>query len=248
MVAGGSMRLDQLLVARGLAETRSRARDAILRGCVTVDGLTVTKPGLTVRIDASLENDDAASAYVSRGGLKLAAALDAFGFEPKGRMALDIGASTGGFTDCLLQRGARAVYAVDIGRDQLHDRLRGNPAVHRMEETDARQLEPDLFPEPISAVTADVSFISLTLVLPVPLQLAAPGAWLACLVKPQFELGREAIGKGGLVKEDVDRRLAVARVRDFLEYEAGWQIVGEISSPIAGGSGNQEFLLGAVKP
>jgi 23S rRNA (cytidine1920-2'-O)/16S rRNA (cytidine1409-2'-O)-methyltransferase len=244
----GKDRLDRLLVARGLAPTRARARDAILRGTVRVDGVEVIKPGAAVAAEAGIDIVDGGLDHVSRGSLKLAAALDAFGFDVSGRAALDIGASTGGFTEILLERGASFVYAVDVGRDQLHATLRGNPQVRVMEATDARALTPADVTQTIGAVTADVSFISLTLVLPVPLKLAAPGAFLVALVKPQFELGPQAIGKGGIVRDELDRRLAVARVRDFLEYEAGWEIAGEIESPIPGGSGNQEFLLGAVKP
>ncbi|XSG81064.1 MAG: TlyA family RNA methyltransferase [Methyloligella sp. ZOD6] len=241
------VRLDQLLVERGLAETRSRARDAILRGCVSVAGEVAMKPGLQLADGAEIAVSDDALPYVSRGGLKLAAALDAFGFDPEGRTALDIGAATGGFTDVLLTRGAAHVYAVDVGTSQLHPRLREDPKVTVMEQADARLLEQAQFAAPIEAVVCDVSFISATLVLPRPLALAAPGAWLVTLVKPQFESKPDAVGKGGIVKADIDRRLAVARVRDFLEFEAGWQVVGEIESPIAGGSGNKEFLLGAVK-
>jgi 23S rRNA (cytidine1920-2'-O)/16S rRNA (cytidine1409-2'-O)-methyltransferase len=240
-------RLDQLMVSRGLAETRSRAADAIKRGCVTVDGAPAMKPGQQVSEGANIVMTEDALPYVSRGGLKLAAALEAFGFDAEGRTALDIGAATGGFTDVLLSRGAAHVYAVDVGQSQLHPRLREDARVTVMEQTDARTLEAAQFASPIGAVVCDVSFISATLVLPRPLELAAPGAWAVSLVKPQFESRPDAIGKGGIVKADVDRRLAVARVRDFLEFEAGWRIVGEIPSPIAGGSGNQEFLIGAVK-
>ncbi|MEG6508829.1 TlyA family RNA methyltransferase [Methyloligella sp. 2.7D] len=241
-------RLDQLLVTKGLAETRSRAADAIKRGCVGVDGRQAEKSGQLVSEDADIALSEDAMAFVSRGGLKLAAALDAFGFDPTGRTCLDVGASTGGFTDCLLQRGAASVYAVDIGHGQLHHSLRRNPAVHVMEKTDARSLQKEMFDAPITAITADVSFISLSLVLLRALDIAAPGAFLAALVKPQFELEPEAIGKGGIVRDELDRQIALARVRDFLEYDAGWPVVGEIESPILGGSGNQEFLIGALKP
>ncbi|MFD0988452.1 TlyA family RNA methyltransferase [Methyloligella solikamskensis] len=240
-------RLDQLLVAQGFAETRSRAADAIRRGCVSVDGVPASKPGQPVFENAKIVLSDDALPYVSRGGLKLAAALDAFGFDPKGRAGLDIGAATGGFTDVLLSRGADHVYAVDVGRNQFHPRLREDPRVTVMEETDARTLEPARFASTIGAVVCDVSFISATLVLPRPLELAAPGAWAVSLVKPQFELTPDAIGKSGIVRHELDRQVALARVRDFLEFEAGWRIAGEIESPIAGGSGNKEFLIGAVK-
>ncbi len=183
--------------------------------------------------------------YVSRGGLKLEAALDAFGFDPKGRVALDVGASTGGFTDVLIARGAAKVYAVDVGRGQLHAKLRVNPRVVALEGTDARALDRPVIREEVTAIVADVSFISLTLALPAALRLAAPGAWLVALVKPQFEAGREAVGKGGIVRSEADRQKAVAKVRTFIEGEAGWTVVGEIASPIRGGSGNEEFLIGA---
>lgn len=234
-------------MTRGLAETRSRAADAIRRGCVSVDGTPASKPGQPVSQQAEIVLADDALPFVSRGGLKLAAALDAFGFDPRGVTVLDIGAAAGGFSDVLLARGAARVYAIDVGRDQLHPRLRESDEVTVMERTDARLLEASQFATPIGAVVCDVSFISATLVLPRPLELAARGAWAVILVKPQFELGPEALGKGGIVKADVDRRIAVARVRDFLEFEAGWEVSGEIPSPVTGGSGNQEFLLGAVK-
>jgi 23S rRNA (cytidine1920-2'-O)/16S rRNA (cytidine1409-2'-O)-methyltransferase len=188
--------------------------------------------------------DRFASPYVSRGGLKLAAALDAFGFSPEGRVALDLGASTGGFTDVLLTRGAAKVYAVDVGHAQLDQRLRADPRVVVLEATDARSLDPSLVAERVSAIVADVSFISLTLVLPAALKLAEPDAWLVALVKPQFEAGRDAVGKGGIVRDAARRKKAVAKVRDFIE-KAGWTVAGEIASPIRGGSGNEEFLIGA---
>lgn len=237
-------RLDRLLVETGLASTRSRAADLIRRGCVTVAGAPELKPGALVAADVKLAVSHDASPYVSRGGLKLAAALDAFGFDPEGRVALDIGASTGGFTDVLLSRGATKVYAVDVGSGQLHAKLRRDPRVVSLEGTDARALDRLAIVEPVSAIVADVSFISLTLALPPALSLAAPGAWLVALVKPQFEAGREAVGKGGIVRDAASRRKAVERVKLFLE-EAGLQVVGKLGSPITGGSGNAEFLVGA---
>ena len=202
------------------------------------------KPGALVAADAALSVEPGASPYVSRGGLKLEAALDAFGLDPKGRVALDIGASTGGFTDVLLARGAAKVYAVDVGREQLHPKLRADPRVLVLEATDARSLDASILKEQVTAIVADVSFISLTLVLPAALGLAAPGAWLVALIKPQFEAGRAAIGKGGIVRSEADRRKAVEKVRAFVE-DAGWTVVGVIASPILGGSGNEEFLIGA---
>jgi 23S rRNA (cytidine1920-2'-O)/16S rRNA (cytidine1409-2'-O)-methyltransferase len=203
------------------------------------------KPGQLVARDAVLAVSPGAAAYVSRGGLKLEAALDAFALEAEGRAALDIGASTGGFTDVLLGRGAAKVYAVDVGRGQLHARLGADERVVALEATDARKLDRSVVPEPVSAIVADVSFISLTLVLPAALAVAAPGAWLVALVKPQFEAGREAVGKGGVVRKEEDRQRAIARVSEFMEAQPGWTVLGVIPSPIEGGSGNREFLLAA---
>jgi 23S rRNA (cytidine1920-2'-O)/16S rRNA (cytidine1409-2'-O)-methyltransferase len=237
-------RLDQLLVDSGLAATRSRAADLVRRGCVSVGGVPAVKPGALVRADASLAVSPDAASYVSRGALKLEAALDSFDFEVGGRVALDIGASTGGFTEVLLGHGAAKVYAVDVGRDQLHEKLRADPLVVALEGTNARSLDASIVKEPVGAIVADVSFISLTLALPAALRLAAPGAWLIALVKPQFEAGRKAVGKGGIVRSEAAREKAVTRVWGFLEEE-GWRVLGVISSPIRGRSGNQEFLIGA---
>ena len=167
-----------------------------------------------------------------------------FQLSPDGQFALDVGASTGGFTEVLLTRGAAKVYAVDVGRDQLHALLRTDPRVVSLEAADARHIDQTMVPDAVSAITADVSFISLTQALPAALVRAAPGAWLAALVKPQFEAGRAAVGKGGLVRDDADRQRAIGRVRDFLEAE-GWRVLGVIESPITGGSGNVEYLIGA---
>jgi 23S rRNA (cytidine1920-2'-O)/16S rRNA (cytidine1409-2'-O)-methyltransferase len=238
-------RLDQFLVEKGFAPTRSKAADLIRRGAVSVAGVAVLKPGAPVTLDAPLSVSPDANRYVSRGGLKLAAALDAFGLEARGRVALDIGASTGGFTDALLARGAARVFAVDIGQGQLHANLRADPRVVVLETTDARNLGPELILGPVTAIVADVSFISLTQALAGPLALAAPGAWLVALIKPQFEAGREAVGKGGIVREASNRAKAVARVRGFIEDQPGWTVLGERPSPIPGGSGNEEFLIGA---
>lgn len=238
-------RLDQLLVDSGVAPTRSRAADLIRRGQVSVAGKPELKPGALIPPGASFAVNPEACAYVSRGGLKLAAALDAFGFDPGGRVALDLGASTGGFTDVLIGRGAAKVYAVDVGKGQLHAKLRANPRVIALEGTDARALGRTVIGEEVSAIVADVSFIGLALALPAALRLAAPGAWLVALIKPQFEAGRAAVGKGGIVRSEADRLKAVAKIRQFIEEQAGWTIAGEITSPIRGGSGNEEFLIGA---
>lgn len=238
-------RLDKILVARGLVATRSRARDLIQRGQVSVGGAAVTKPG-TVIDDAACVTIDGASDYVSRGGFKLAAALDVFGLDPSGRVALDVGASTGGFTEILLSRGATKVYAVDVGRDQLHPSLRADPRVVSLEGQDVRALSRSHVPEPVSALVADVSFISLEKALPAALALASPGAWLVALVKPQFEAGREAIGKGGIVRDQAVRDAQAERLASWVGAQTGWRVLGVVLSPIEGGSGNQEFLLGAL--
>lgn len=239
------LRLDKALLERGLAPTRSRARDLIVRGAVTVDGAVSRKAGAVVGDDAEIVLQESAD-YVSRGALKLIAGLDAFGFEAEGRLALDVGVSTGGFTEVLLKRGARHVFAVDVGHGQLHTRLAGDARVTSLEGQDARLLSVREIPEPVSAIVADVSFISLEKALPAALALAAPGAWLVALVKPQFEAGREAIGKGGIVRDAAVRDAQAAKLADWLAARAGWRVAGVIPSPIEGGSGNQEFLLGGV--
>jgi 23S rRNA (cytidine1920-2'-O)/16S rRNA (cytidine1409-2'-O)-methyltransferase len=238
-------RLDRILVDRGLAATRSRAADLVRLGAVTVDGMTAAKPSMLLLPDVDLAVAADASPYVSRGGLKLAAALDAFGLDPKGLIALDIGASTGGFTDVLLARGATRVFAVDVGSGQLDDKLRQDPRVVALEGTDARRLDMSIVTTPPGAIVADLSFISLTKALLPALQLVAPGAWLVALVKPQFEAGREAVGKGGIVRDAAAQARAVAEVRAFVEAEPGWTVFAEMPSPIPGGSGNEEVLIGA---
>lgn len=237
-------RLDQLLVDRGLSETRARARDAILRGHVRVDGVTASKPGQPVSDAVSVDMDDPASAYVSRAALKLAAALDHFNLDIAGRVALDIGASTGGFTQVALLSGVRHVVAIDVGHGQMHPRIAEDPRVTRIDGLNARALtRQDLRGHPVDLVISDVSFISLKLALPPALSLAEPGALGIFLVKPQFEAGRDAIGKGGLLK---DRSLGDTIARDmsgWLEAQEGWRSVGTTTSPIAGGDGNREYLL-----
>ena len=237
-------RLDQALVARGLAPTRSQARDLVMRGCVRIAGHVAAKPGTEVAPGDVIEVEPDAQPYVSRGGLKLAAALAAFGFEARDVVALDIGASTGGFTHALLAAGARHVTAVDVGSGQLHPVIAADPRVASLEGRDARTLTRADVPA-AGAIVADVSFISLTLVLPAVLALAAPGAWLVALVKPQFEAGRGEIGKGGIVRSEAARAAAVEKVRGAIESVPGWRVTGVISSPIAGGSGNRELLIGA---
>lgn len=240
-----SHRLDKVLLARGLVATRSRARDLIVRGVVTVNGAVETKPGALVAENAPIELSET-SDYVSRGALKLEAGLDAFGFDPAGRLALDVGASTGGFTEVLLRRGARRVFAVDVGHGQLNPRIAEDERVTSLEGTDARSLTAREITEPVTAIVADVSFISLEKVLPAALSFAQPGCWLVALVKPQFEAGRDAIGKGGIVRDPLVRDAQAEKVANWIGALEGWKVVGVIASPIEGGSGNQEFLLGAM--
>ncbi len=246
--ADKSPRLDQLLVERGLFATRSRARDAIARGTVTVDGKPITKPGQTVARNAAIAVDDPASAYVSRAALKLIAALDHFGLEVTSRTALDIGASTGGFTQVLLERGAAHVIAIDVGHDQLHDSLRADSRVTNKEGVNARALEPaHLDGRAIDCVVSDVSFISLKLALPPALAFAEKGAICALLVKPQFEAGREAIGKGGLLRDPADGERIAGELKIWLEAQPGWRGLGLCPSPTEGGDGNREYLLAGKK-
>jgi 23S rRNA (cytidine1920-2'-O)/16S rRNA (cytidine1409-2'-O)-methyltransferase len=241
----GAMRLDNALVDRGLAPSRARARDAILRGCVTIDGAPAAKPSATVMPGARVEIDDPVANYVSRAALKLVSALDHFGYSAEGLAALDIGASTGGFTEVLLSRGARRVYGVDVGHGQLHRRLAADPRVVNLEGVNARDLKAVRIGEPVAAITADVSFISLKLALPPALALATDDAWGIFLVKPQFEVGRHHIGKGGIVRDETAAQAAVDDIAAWLRTEAAWTVDGIIASPIEGGDGNREYLVGA---
>jgi len=238
-------RLDMALVSRGLAPSRARARDAILRGCVVVDGQVAPAPSTLVKPEAEIVVDDPAGSYVSRGAIKLVAGLERFSYAPAGKVVLDVGASTGGFTEVLLRAGARRVYAVDVGQGQLHPRLAGDPRVVSLEGVNARDLGPDTIAEPVGAVVADVSFISLRLALPPALALAGEGAWCILLVKPQFEVGRAHIGKGGLVRDPALARGSAEALAEWLARDMGWRVDGLIESPISGGDGNREFLLGA---
>lgn len=234
-------------MTRGLVATRSRARDVVRRGLVRVGGVVALKPAQPV--DAASEIDIAsvtAVSDVSRGSEKLRHGLKTFKLEAEGRVALDLGASTGGFTQVLLAHGAPKVFAVDIGTAQLHSKIACDPRVVVMEQTDVRLLDMERIAPPVGAITADLSFISLRKALPVSLTLAAPGCWLIALIKPQFELEPALIGKGGIVRDEDARRLAVASVRDWLNMQAGWRVIGTVPTPLKGGSGNQEFLIGAV--
>lgn len=243
------VRLDTLVSDRGLAASRARARDAILRGHVKVDGHIVTKPSLNVPPESEITLDDPAADYVSRAGLKLEAALDHFAFPVEGRTALDLGASTGGFTEALLRRDAAHVVAIDVGHGQMHPRVAADRRVTVIEGLNARDLTRlDLNGHRFDLLVADVSFISLRLALPPALDLAEPGTSAVILVKPQFEAGREAIAKNGLLR-DPDSAPAVAKaLRDWLAAQPGWRVGEMIPSPIAGGDGNHEFLLAAEKP
>jgi len=245
--ASGPLRLDMALVARGLAPTRARARDAVLRGHVRVDGIPAGKPAMTIAANAAIAMDDPAAAYVSRAALKLIAGLDHFGYDAAGRVALDIGASTGGFTEVLLERGATRVVAIDVGHGQLDARIAADPRVTVREGLNVRDLAATDVAGPLGALVADVSFISLKLALPAALALAAPGAWGVFLVKPQFEVGRERLGKRGIVRDRGAARQAADDVAAWLAAQPGWRVEGLIESPIAGGTGNREFLLGGQR-
>ena len=237
-------RADRLLVDRGLFESRAKAQAAIEAGLVTADEKVVLKPSEQIPADAKLQAS-AAHPYVSRGGVKLAAALDHFGFDPKGRICLDVGASTGGFAQVLLERGARRVYAVDVGTDQLHKSLRARPEIISLDSTDIRQLSPDSLDEPADLVSIDVSFISLKLTLPSALGLARSPAQLVALIKPQFEAGPGAVKKG-IVRHGALQQAICDDIARFVA-SLGWRVLGVIPSPILGGDGNAEFLLGAIR-
>jgi len=232
-------RLDKLLVARGLAESREQAQRMIMAGWVLVDGQPATKPGHKITPEADIHVKEQLP-YVSRGGHKLAAALDAFHVSPEGWVCADIGASTGGFTDVLLQRGAARVYAIDVGYGQLHWRLRNDPRVIVMERVNARYLQG--LPEPVQLVTIDASFISLRLLLPAARRLLAPGGQIIALVKPQFEAGKDRVGKGGVVRDPAVHRQVLTDIVDWAAaHDFGPQ--GLVPSPILGPKGNREFLL-----
>jgi 23S rRNA (cytidine1920-2'-O)/16S rRNA (cytidine1409-2'-O)-methyltransferase len=241
-------RLDQVLVQLGHFPTRSRARDAIARGAVRVDGKPVTKPGHVVGLDVVVAIDDPAQAYVSRAALKLIAGLDHFGLSPEGRNCLDIGASTGGFTQVLVERGAAHVDAIDVGHGQLALPIAADPRVTSVEGLNARELTAaDLSRSDIGVVVSDVSFISLKLALPPALALAASGAFCMLLVKPQFEAGREAVGKRGILKDPARGEEIPHELAQWLNTQPGWQAQGFIPSPIEGGDGNKEYLLAGIK-
>ncbi len=240
-------RLDRELVARGLVATRARARDAVLAGHVTVDGVVAVKPGQVVAAAYVLAVSGEANPYVSRAGLKLAHAVRHFAPEIAGKTALDLGASTGGFTQVLLEHGAAKVYAIDVGHGQLDPAIAADPRVVSMEGMNARDLGAKLITDPIGIIVCDVSFISLKLALPPALGLAAPGAQLFALIKPQFEAGRDGIGKGGIVRDENRREEICADISGWLETEMGWPVDGLIPSPITGSDGNAEYISAARK-
>lgn len=236
------IRLDLALEQRGLVPSRARARDAILRGTVTINGVTAHKQNQMVGKDDKLALSDPAANYVSRAALKLVAGLDAGGIDPRDKVCVDIGASTGGFTQVLMERGARRIYAVDVGHDQFHDRLKGSDRVVSMEGVNARDLTAEMIPEPIELLVSDVSFVSVIKVLEAPLALCTPEAHAVILFKPQFEVGRSNVGKGGIVSDQVAIDAALADVIAFM-VQQGFAHRHSVPSPISGGDGNVETVL-----
>lgn len=236
------IRLDLALEQRGLVPSRARARDAILRGTVTINGVTADKPNRMVGHDDKLALSDPAANYVSRAALKLVAGLEAGHIDPSGKVCVDVGASTGGFTQVLMERGARRIYAVDVGHEQLHERLKGSDRVVSMEGVNARDLTAEMIPEPINLLVSDVSFVSVIKVLAAPLALCTPTADAVILFKPQFEVGRRNVGKGGIVTDQAAIDTALA---DVIAFMAGHGFVHRqsVTSPIAGGDGNVETVL-----
>jgi 23S rRNA (cytidine1920-2'-O)/16S rRNA (cytidine1409-2'-O)-methyltransferase len=242
----GKMRLDRLLLERSLAESREKAQAVIFAGQVLVNGQKQDKAGALVPEDAAIRILGETLRYVSRGGLKLEAALGKFQVMVSGKTTLDVGASTGGFTDCLLQHGCKKVYAVDVGYGQLAWKLRQDPRVVVIERTNVRDMDPSLISDPIDIVVIDVSFISLEKVIPPLLKFMRQGMELIALIKPQFEVGKELVGKGGIVRDDSARNAVVDRVVMFVR-EQGFDVTGVIPSPITGQDGNVEFLIHAVR-
>ncbi len=242
---GGKRRLDQLLVERGLAENRTRAQALVLAGLVYSETRRLDKAGQQLPEDTPLSVKGREHPWVSRGGVKLAHGLGHFGIDPTDKICLDVGASTGGFTDVLLTGGAARVYAVDVGRGQLAWKLRQDHRVVVLERTNARDLTPEVVPEPIDLIASDVSFISLEKALPASLALAAPGAQLVALIKPQFEAGKQAVGKGGVVRDPDVRRRVCERIETWLAGQPGWRVLGVDESPITGPEGNVEYLIAA---
>ncbi|MFD1611833.1 TlyA family RNA methyltransferase [Sphingomonas tabacisoli] len=239
-------RADQLLVDRALAESRTRAQALILAGLVFSNGRRIDKPGQTLPDDAPLDVRGRDHPWVSRGGVKLAHGLDHFGWDVTGAVAIDVGSSTGGFTDVLLTRGAARVYAVDSGTNQLAWKLRQDARVVVLEQLSARLLTPEHIPEPVDLIVCDASFISLAKVLDVPLSFAKPRARLMALIKPQFEAGRDEVGKGGVVRDPAIHARVCDEVRSWIQGQ-GWRVAGIAQSPITGPEGNIEFLIAAER-
>jgi 23S rRNA (cytidine1920-2'-O)/16S rRNA (cytidine1409-2'-O)-methyltransferase len=238
-------RIDRLLVTRGFFESRAQAQAAIAARLVSADGVAIRKPSEPVSVEAALQATRA-HPYVSRGGVKLAAALNHFAIDPSGRVCLDVGASTGGFTQVLLQRGARRVYAVDVGQNQLHESLRQDPAVTVLEQTDIRSLDPARIVEAPELIVVDASFISLRHILPAALHLAAPHAQLVALIKPQFETVRSQIKKG-IVRDPTVHTAVCEGIAAFVADQMRWRVAGVMPSQITGGDGNHEFFLSAAR-
>ncbi|MFM2041792.1 MAG: hypothetical protein RLY86_368 [Pseudomonadota bacterium] len=238
------VRVDQALVERGLAETRSKAQALVMAGLVYADTRRIDKPGDQIAADLPLTVKGQDHPWVSRGGLKLVKGLDHFGIEPTGLTAIDVGTSTGGFTDVLLTRGAARVYAVDVGHGQLAWKLREDSRVVVLERTNARHLTAAEVPEPVDMVVCDASFIGLETVLPAALDLTRPGAVLVALIKPQFEVGKGRVGKGGVVREPGLHQEVCDRITAWLAARPGWTVLGVTESPITGPEGNREFLIG----
>lgn len=241
----GRQRADQMLVDRGLVDSRSRAQALIMSGKVFSGERRVDKPGTALPPDSPLEVRGQDHPWVSRGGLKLAHALQQFELSPQGRVCLDVGASTGGFTDVLLAHGAAKVHAVDVGHGQLAWKLRSDPRVVVHERTNARYLDAGTIADPIEALVCDASFIGLQTLLPAPLALCIPGAWAVALIKPQFEAGPGQVGSKGVVRDPAVHQAVCARIRGWWEATAGWQVLGIAESPITGPEGNKEFLIAA---
>jgi 23S rRNA (cytidine1920-2'-O)/16S rRNA (cytidine1409-2'-O)-methyltransferase len=245
-LAMAKLRLDVALVERGLAETRAAAQRLVMAGLVFSGERRLDKAGQPVAEETPLAVRGQPHPYVSRGGLKLERALDHFAIPVTGRIALDVGASTGGFTDCLLQRGAAKVYAVDVGTNQLAWKLRTDPRVVSMEKTNIRDVTRAVIPEAVDLVVCDASFIGLRTALPAALALAAPGAHLAALIKPQFEVGKGRVGKGGIVRDPALHDEVRATISAWLAEQPGWTVLGTTDSPIEGAEGNKEFLIAGV--
>ena len=240
-------RLDQILVDRGIVENRTRAQALVMAGLVSSETLRLNKPGHKVNIDIILSIKGSEHPWVSRGGVKLTHGLNYFNILPKGLVSLDIGASTGGFSDVLLNGNVKKIYAVDVGYGQLDWKIRQDERVVILDKTNARYLNNDLVPDPIDIIVCDASFIGLELILPAPMALTAPQAYLLALIKPQFEVGRENVGRGGIVRDENLHNAVIKRLQDWINLQKHWRVLGVTESPIKGVGGNKEFLIAALK-